>query len=353
MKNRMLESGLFIDNMYLDKYIEICTTPINDNSLCQETHHIFPRAASKILNEEIDNSIENLVTLDIKNHVLAHYYLALCTKNKKLRFVNELCIQLITHRNFNEISEQWILDNLTEINAIRLEQRKLNSELQIGLQSGDKNPNCRYKLDVLNLVKQDLIAGLTKKIISEQHNVPVYIISAICKGTHWSCKVDHFNFNYRKEHEVVLKPAPKIKQPSKQQIKIAKIAEWSKEAHYCKNCGCLLTEYISSKNGDGCFCSKHCSMSWTAKERFRLNPELRKSCFAYDHSGSNNPNFGKHASAETREKISIARKNSPGVQNSPRFSGHKHTEESKRKTSESLKRRYKNKSKQTASSSRI
>jgi group I intron endonuclease len=47
------------------------------------------------------------------------------------------------------------------------------------------------------------------------------------------------------------------------------------------------------------------------------------------HAGKNNPNWGVKATEQTRKKISEKLKNSPGVQQSSRFTGKKHTQETK------------------------
>lgn len=59
------------------------------------------------------------------------------------------------------------------------------------------------------------------------------------------------------------------------------------------------------------------------KKYYQQNPDA--------HKGSNNPNFGNTASAETRQKISERLKNSPGVKAASRFTGHRHTAETKLK----------------------
>lgn len=45
-----------------------------------QLHHIIPRKYYTYNKLEINNSRENLVNLLYKDHILAHYYLALCAK---------------------------------------------------------------------------------------------------------------------------------------------------------------------------------------------------------------------------------------------------------------------------------
>lgn len=58
------------------------------------------------------------------------------------------------------------------------------------------------------------------------------------------------------------------------------------------------------------------------------------------YSGTNNPNYGKKASAETRMLISKQLKNSSGVKNSPRFANHCYIEATKEKIKQKLQGRF-------------
>lgn len=86
LKNELLKTNIFIDNEYLDKYINII---INNNvdKVPYETaiHHIIPKSVCKNLgiNPDVDT---NLVILKHKDHILVHFYIVLCVnepyKNK-------------------------------------------------------------------------------------------------------------------------------------------------------------------------------------------------------------------------------------------------------------------------------
>lgn len=346
MKEYLLNTGLYIDNEFLTKYLELCKNPKNEETLLHEKHHIISRLTSKLLGEPEDNSDANLVQLDVRNHCLAHYYLALCSKHGQLKYGNILCIQLLTHRDFDQITEAWISQNLELLNEIRKEQRKLNSLLQIGLQSGEKNGNNKYSNAQCTAVKELLIQDIDIEAIQDKTGVPTRIIQSIYLGKHWSCREDGFfipsrkrNFKKQSKQE---KPQKVDRGPTAKERLEAEFIEWQKETHYCKNCGEAILEFLKSKNGNGCFCSKHCSVSWSCKEKFKNDPELGKKIVANrDYRGEKNPNFGKKASSDTRAKISEALRNSEGVKQSPRFSGRHHTSESKAKTSETLKATFK------------
>ena len=75
-KKILLDLDIATDCEYLDKYIEIITSP-DDLSEGYEKHHIIPRSYFKKNLLEIDNSENNIVKLSHYNHLLAHYYAAL------------------------------------------------------------------------------------------------------------------------------------------------------------------------------------------------------------------------------------------------------------------------------------
>lgn len=307
-------------NQYLESYIQLVTnpSPIREDQLF-EMHHILPKSYFAILEKECDNSPTNLVKLNIQEHALAHYYLSLCAENQIFRFSNMLCISLICKRDYKDISEQWILDNLVELEFIRNEQRRLNSELQKGLQSGEKNPNSKITLEQSNLVKRLLKDGMTTSSVATQTGISINIIRKICNGEHWTCKEDNFSL-------------------PKTYVKDIAIQKWIDEQHTCVKCGKVMT----AKYKDGNFCSPHCVYSYVASNR---TPEYYENAINHRRSykGENNPNYGKRATTELREKLSEIQKIVSKTSKSTRFKGHSHTDESKTRISESLKSTYKKK----------
>ena len=331
LKNNLLQTGIFINNEYLDKYVNLIINPNNnlDQAIIREIHHIIPVSYYKHYSLDINNAASNLQELDIKNHVLAHYYLTLCSATDWFYYGNALCVSLLTKRKFADITEQWINEHLVEINKIKQYRLYLNSKLQQGHGIGEENANNKYSYDLCNQIKFLLTEGQTNKAIIQQLNVPEYLIKRIRSGIHWSCKEDKFSFSNNDTKEL---------------LKNKQIDSWLQTKPVCKNCGKELTIYIKSKLGDGCFCSKHCIASWSTKLNFLNHPDMKQKIIANrDYSGENNPNYGKKASAETKRKISEAIKNSEGCKKSKRFSGHTHSPESKLKTSKSIKNAHKKK----------
>jgi len=79
-KQKLLRTNLFIDNEYLDQYIELIIH--NKNNIINnyvEKHHILPKAIFKLLNMPLDNSELNMCNLSYSDHMLAHCILTKCT----------------------------------------------------------------------------------------------------------------------------------------------------------------------------------------------------------------------------------------------------------------------------------
>lgn len=81
LKSTLINIGLCIDNLYLEKYIDLIEQNRNTKKERFKTqkHHIIPRCFYKANGTKVDNSEKNTVNLSYRDHILAHYYLAMCT----------------------------------------------------------------------------------------------------------------------------------------------------------------------------------------------------------------------------------------------------------------------------------
>lgn len=81
-KQFILRFDIVVDNEYLTKYIELVNS--NKDTLIDKrkthVHHIIPRSYYTYKRQKIDDSDSNKVVLSYKDHILAHYYLAMCAK---------------------------------------------------------------------------------------------------------------------------------------------------------------------------------------------------------------------------------------------------------------------------------
>ncbi len=137
VKETLLSKSGFIDNEYLDKYCSL----IEQNRRTQQDfrtnkHHILPRSWFKLNKQTVDNSNSNLVNLIYRHHVLAHYYLCLCTADE-LQYANELAlICLFSRKQLNAVDKQLIA-NLPLYNNIYedyMQKKKSNYKLYGGNQ---------------------------------------------------------------------------------------------------------------------------------------------------------------------------------------------------------------------------
>lgn len=109
----------YIDNEYLIKYAQLIErnrrTPVRGKQT--HKHHIVPKSWFKLTEAVINNDLNNLVNLPIREHILAHYYLCLCTEDP-FRFANQLalvCLQ--TQKRINSVDLN-LLHNLPMYNYI-------------------------------------------------------------------------------------------------------------------------------------------------------------------------------------------------------------------------------------------
>lgn len=144
LKEKLLSLNIFEDNQYLDCYINL----IEQNKQTKKEqfktaiHHIIPKAYFKKMNLPVDNSKDNLVNLLHKDHALAHYYIALATKDKYFLYSSISALQHIM--GFNKKMKQEditnFISNLDKYQDLIEQKNKYHSEHTKGLLAGEKNP---------------------------------------------------------------------------------------------------------------------------------------------------------------------------------------------------------------------
>lgn len=130
----------FIDNEFLLKYCQLIErnrrTPIRHNT---NKHHIVPKSWYKLNSCKVNNESSNLVNLVYRDHVLAHYYLCLCTEDP-LKYANELAlICLESRKNLSSVDKQ-LLHNLPLYNII-YEDYCFKNKMNYKLYEEAKNDN--------------------------------------------------------------------------------------------------------------------------------------------------------------------------------------------------------------------
>jgi hypothetical protein len=118
--NTLKDSQYFIDNEYLLKYCKLVEMYSGRRSSGKfiNKHHIIPKCWYKLTGNEINNCLNNLVYLPYREHVLAHYYLCLCTQDP-LQFGNQLALICLISRSskLNTVDKQ-LLEHLPLYNNI-------------------------------------------------------------------------------------------------------------------------------------------------------------------------------------------------------------------------------------------
>lgn len=93
LKQKLLDTGYFIDNDYLDHYVDlICTEFVNQGYI--EKHHILPRAYFAAEGLKLDNSVMNIKKLSYADHCKAHWLLYWCTTSS-LKTANAWTVQFM------------------------------------------------------------------------------------------------------------------------------------------------------------------------------------------------------------------------------------------------------------------
>lgn len=93
LKQKLLNTGLFLNNEYLDEYINLVLSN-NITVGYTEKHHILQRNYFKKSGLPVDNSPDNLITLSYCDHCKAHWLLYFCTTGY-LKKANEASIRYI------------------------------------------------------------------------------------------------------------------------------------------------------------------------------------------------------------------------------------------------------------------
>ena len=119
VKETLLSLNGFVDNEYLEHYCSLVerNTRTPQRGGLTNKHHIIPKSWFKLNNKEIDNTMSNLVNLVYREHVLAHYYLCLCTTGELL-FANELALVCLCSRKKLNVVDKQLVTKLPLYNNI-------------------------------------------------------------------------------------------------------------------------------------------------------------------------------------------------------------------------------------------
>lgn len=117
--DKLMHLDAFVINEFFNLYCELIESNISTQSQrgVAQRHHIVPKYYFKRANLPVDNSSENIVNLEYKDHILAHYYLSLCSKYSEELYANLIFLNFAlrgTNKNFKKIlsNDLLLLENL-------------------------------------------------------------------------------------------------------------------------------------------------------------------------------------------------------------------------------------------------
>lgn len=116
-KQHLIDINLVIDNMYADLYLQLIQENIKTVKVKNSTqkHHIIPKYYFIYNNLLIDDSEENTVNLYFKDHILAHYYLSLCSPSDYFKFANISALKYLLGVNKELLNNDKLIKNLDNL----------------------------------------------------------------------------------------------------------------------------------------------------------------------------------------------------------------------------------------------
>ena len=128
---KLLDTGIFESNEYLMKYSQLILDNQETKYIPFETqrHHIIPKYYFKRIGELVDDSKSNLVNLRYCDHILAHYYLAMCSINGEDKYSNLCGVRRIIRGFSHREDEQQLLLSMPEIQKCYEESKHSVGEL--------------------------------------------------------------------------------------------------------------------------------------------------------------------------------------------------------------------------------
>lgn len=174
IKQSLLSTNLFLENDYFLDYVELIEINLKTKKerFVTQQHHIIPRCYYIHNNLTVDNSISNLVNLKYSDHLLAHYFLALCSKDNWFKFANEVVLNLASTNYFNsEFNSKEFIKNLPEY------QNLYNHLVQEYSKDTLRNEKIGNSLKGRVYVSKD---DIVKAVLKE--TVPYYLENGYTKG---------------------------------------------------------------------------------------------------------------------------------------------------------------------------
>lgn len=183
LKDTLLQTGYFEDNEYLDLYIKL----VNDNIQTKyekfktQLHHSIPCACYKSRSDANKDICNLKVYLLFKDHVLAHYYLCLCSKETNFKYKMIAAIEFTLGKSKNLTNQDivialrdWLLNDeafqiayeeYAKLRAERLHMPEAREKARQSLLGHNTTEETRRKISAANKGRE--VSLETRKKISK------------------------------------------------------------------------------------------------------------------------------------------------------------------------------------------
>lgn len=268
-KEYLLSLDYFVQNEYFELYYNlILNTGVARTKFKTNSHHIIPRHYFKANKKTIDNSIDNIVELSFKDHLLAHLYLSGCTTGQN-RYWNLYAIFYMSGHTLSA-------ENMIELNTIK----NLDIYQTLYEEAIAAAPNHRKGCKVSEQTRQKMCIAAKLK-------------SSPTKGRKW------VNDGARD----FMVPAIDVQKYIEVGYKLGRLYKHSEEwkaAQAERNHNRVITDEFRQKMSTIVKNTAFANPALITAERKQRNSEWHK-----NHSkGKLNSMYGKHLSAEAKNKIS-------------------------------------------------
>ena len=128
-------------------------------------HHKYPRAFSRILNENEDNDEDNLISLSFQDHFMIHYYYYVLSKEKfKSRMA--LAFKLMTDTEIGSIKEITSVEMAKKIAQAHQDATKLANEF-LSIHGKTRTVSEETRKQIANTLRGHTISEETRRKIAE------------------------------------------------------------------------------------------------------------------------------------------------------------------------------------------
>lgn len=147
--NVLLTSDTVIDNEYFNNYCKLIESNMTTKKekYVTNVHHIVPRSYYKTNNMVVDDSKDNLVNLSYKDHILAHYYLYMCSNSASFKMSNAYATYLMLNEYSSALNSDYdnlilTLDHIQELySSMRKDLSRVVSKKLMGHSVSDSTKN--------------------------------------------------------------------------------------------------------------------------------------------------------------------------------------------------------------------